>query len=347
MASDQILVKTLKGEKTQRPAFWFMRQAGRYLPEYRAIREKQKDFLKFCYTPEAAVEVTLQPIERFGMDAAIIFSDILVVPHALGANVWFEQGHGPRIDPVRSEAQLSALSTGRQTDFLAPVYEALRRTRESLAKDKALIGFCGSPWTLACYMLQGSSSKDFAAARDIAQSQPEFFKALMDLLVEAVSMHALEQVRAGADVIQLFDSWAGVLTETQFADYVIAPTQRIVSLIRKAYPELPIIGFPRQAGIKYLSFAQQTEVNAVSFDNTVPLEWVKHKLQAEVVVQGCLDNELLAGDKEGMLDAAREIIRVLGNKAFVFNLGHGILPHTPPEHVGALCELIKNSRIEA
>lgn len=344
MISEQILVQNLKGKKSRRPAFWFMRQAGRYLPEYRAIRQNHKNFLQFCYTPEAAVEVTLQPIQRFDMDAAIIFSDILVVPHALGADVWFEEGHGPRLVPTTTIEQLRKLDKQKILPFLAPVYEALRQTRAKLPKEKSLIGFCGSPWTLACYMIQGSSSKDFAQAKEIAKHNKPFFTALMDMLMDSVALHASEQINAGADVIQLFDSWAGILSDAEFTEYVTAPTKKIVAAIKKQHPQIPIIGFPRQAGSKYLPYAEQTGVDAISFDNSVPLEWVRGKLQPVCVVQGCLDNQLLADDKAAMLKAAQDIIETLGNKAFVFNLGHGILPHTPPEHVAALCELIKNAK---
>lgn len=342
-SNSKILVGTLKKEKQARVPFWFMRQAGRYLPEYRELRSKAKNFLDFCYTPDMAVEATLQPIRRFGMDAAIIFSDILVIPHALGVDVRFEENVGPVLAPVQDEEGFKKLSMQDMDRRLKPVYEALRQTRKKLDPDKTLIGFCGSPWTLACYMVQGKSDQNFSAVRNIGEHQNHFFNALIKLLSDSVAQHAIRQIDAGADVIQLFDSWSGVLNEKQFSDWVIKPTADIVKTIQKKYPSVPIIGFPRQSGSKYKNYIRETGINAVNIDSSTPLDWVKNELQPHCVVQGCLDPILLADNKSEMLKQAEEIVVSLRDKPFVFNLGHGILPHTPVEHVQALCDFLRHS----
>lgn len=341
ISEEKRLIRALRGKPVDRPPFWFMRQAGRYLPEYRELRAKFPKFLDFCYTPDAAAEATLQPIRRYGMDAAIIFSDILVIPHALGMDVGFNPGHGPSMTPLADVAMLDA--SGMKT-FLSPVYEALRKTKAALPEETALIGFCGAPWTLACYMAQGQSSNDFAAVKEKAKRDPAFFADLFSVLEDAVAKHAIAQVEAGAEVIQLFDSWAGVLNEAEFETLVAAPTRRIVAAIKKAQPQVPIIGFPRQSGSKILGYAKHTGVDAVSFDDSVPLAWVREQLQPVVAVQGNLGNALLAGERSALLAEAAQIVRELGDKAFVFNLGHGILPTTPPENVQALCEFLKHGQ---
>lgn len=321
--------------------FWFMRQAGRYLPEYRELRSKAKNFLDFCYTPEMASEATLQPIRRFGMDGAIIFSDILVIPHKLGMEVRFEEGKGPLLTPLADEVDLKKLQLEGMTEKLAPVYEALRMTRQALPKETTLIGFAGAPWTLACYMIEGKGSRDFQKVRALSESNKKFFSALIDLLTEAVSEHAIKQIEAGAEAFQLFDSWSGVLSEPQFNEWVIAPAKKIVSNIRAKYPNIPIIGFPRLAGTKYYTYANYTGVDAVSIDGSVTLTMAREVLSPMCVIQGNLDNVVLAENKAAMLAQAKEILSTFKGKPFVFNLGHGFLPHTPIEHVEALCEVIR------
>lgn len=338
-SNEKLLIAALKGTKGNKIPFWFMRQAGRYLPEYRELRSKAKNFLDFCYTPELACEVTLQPIRRFDMSAAIIFSDILVIPHALGMRVWFEEGNGPRLAPVNEES-FSELAVGGMKGKLSPVYEALRLTKKSLPKETALIGFCGAPWTLACYMLNGRGG-DFSAVKAKAGERKEFFLKLLSLLSKAVTEHAIHQIEAGAEVIQLFDSWAGILNDGEFSEYVIAPTKNIVAAIKVKHPNIPIIGFPREAKNNYSAYAKETKVDAVSVDQSVPLEKVK-ELQKICVVQGNLDPVLLAGDKETMLAQAENIVSALADKAFVFNLGHGILPQTPVENVRLLSDFLRN-----
>jgi uroporphyrinogen decarboxylase len=325
-----------------RPPFWLMRQAGRYLPEYKELRKKAKNFLDFCYTPDKACEVTLQPIRRFNMDAAIIFSDILVIPHALGADVRFEEGKGPILKPVQNSKDLELLSRQNFASHLSPVYEALRLTRKALPAETTLIGFAGAPWTLACYMIEGKGSRDFQLPRTMIYKDPAFFIKLVDMLTDAVSSHAIAQIEAGAEVIQIFDSWAGVLSEKQFSDWSIVPTKKIVSAIKKAYPSIPVIGFPRMSGSKITDYVKQTGVDAVSIDGSVTLSWAKEHLQPHTVVQGNLDQLLLAYDKNAMLEEAKRILSIFGDKRFIFNLGHGVIPETPPDNVLALSELIRS-----
>lgn len=340
-SESKILIKTLKGTKQEKIPFWFMRQAGRYLPEYREVRAKHKNFLEFCYTPKAACEVTLQPIRRFGMDAAIIFSDILVVPHRLGMNVWFEEGHGPRMDALQDGAMLAKLSLDGFTKRLEPVYEALELTRAALPKETALIGFAGSPWTLACYMIEGKSSKEFEKVKAKAKEEKEFFAKLISLLEQAVLSHIDAQVKAGAEVIQLFDSWAGILPEDDYRQWVVEPTARIAKKFKALHPHVPLIGFARQSGAKFLAYGSECGLDAISVDRSVPLEWIRSKLQPRLVVQGCLNQELLASNKQAMLDDAKAVVDALGDKPFVFNLSHGILPATPVENMQALCDYLR------
>jgi uroporphyrinogen decarboxylase len=337
------LLATLTGKVAPFPPFWFMRQAGRYLPEYRALRKEAKSFLDFCYTPAMATEATLQPIRRFGMDGAIIFSDILVVPHALGADVRFEEGKGPLLVPIQNEKQLAGLSRDKFAETLAPVYAALKLTRASLLQETTLIGFAGAPWTLACYMVEGKSSKDFAQVRAIATADKAFFSRLIAMLCEAVADHALRQIDAGAEVIQLFDSWAGVLNAEEFFTWSVAPAKQIVAAIKAKHPQVPVIGFPRQAGHKIAQYVKETAIDGISIDHSVTLEWAKKELQGKCILQGNLDPVLLAEDQGGMLEAAKKIIDTLGDKPFVFNLGHGILPNTPPENLQALCDFLRNA----
>ena len=337
----KILLNAFRKEKLSRAPFWFMRQAGRYLPEYRAIRSETKDFLDMCYTPAKASEVTLQPIRRFGMDAAIIFSDILVIPDALGVDVRFEEKKGPVLVPVQTEKELDVLQWN--AGKLLPVYEALRLTKAALPSETTLIGFAGSPWTLACYTVQGQSTKDFQTVRSIAIKNRPFFVRLMKLLTQAIIDHTLEQIKAGAEVIQLFDSWSGVLSEQEFHEWVIEPTKIIVARLKQAHPDVPVIGFPRQAGTKYRDYVLQTKVDGVSIDASVSLDWARENLQDLCVVQGNLDPVLLAEDKVGLMKQAEIIIEKLsGTNNFIFNLGHGILPHTPIEHMQILCDFLRN-----
>ncbi|MDE3060001.1 MAG: uroporphyrinogen decarboxylase [Pseudomonadota bacterium] len=340
-SNNALLIRSLQGKKQERIPFWFMRQAGRYLPEYRELRSRAKNFLDFCYTPAMAAEATLQPIRRFGMSGAIIFSDILVVPDALGANVNFQEGKGPVLTPVKTHEELDRLSFDRFGERLSPVYEALRLTRASLPQETALIGFVGAPWTIACYMVQGISDKNFHGVREKASADAKFFSSLIALLTEAVTRHAVAQIQSGAQVIQIFDSWAGVLNEEEFRRWCIEPAKRIVAGIRNVHPAVPVIGFPRMAGKLYGEYAKATGVNAVSVDQSLPPQEAREQLAELCVIQGNLDPELLCGDKNRMLAQAEKIIVTFGDKSFVFNLGHGILPQTSIENVEALSRFLK------
>ena len=341
-SNDKRMLKALAGEPLDRPPFWFMRQAGRYLPEYRATRAEAGDFLSLCYNPELAVEVTLQPIRRYHMDAAILFSDILVIPDAMGQALAYKEGEGPQLEPVRSSADLDRLKTGRITEHLSPVFETLKGLRKALPPEVTLIGFAGAPWTVATYMVEGQGSRDFANAKNWAFSDEAGFARLINMLVDATTEYLLAQIEAGAEVIQIFDTWAGALSETEFKKWCIAPVKQIVANLRAKYPDIPVIGFPRGAGAGYASFAAQTGVNAVSLDTSVPLEWARDNVQTSCAVQGNLDPLLVVAGGEAMRVEAKRILDTLGNGPFIFNLGHGFVPQTPPEHVEELSELIRN-----
>lgn len=332
------VLKTLAGQTGHGIPFWFMRQAGRYLPEYRALREKAGSFLAMCYNPALAEEITLQPIKRFHPDAAILFSDILVIPHALGVDLRFETGEGPILKPVEN---LSALSLKGVETHLQPVYETVSRLSSSLPKDVTLIGFAGSPWTVASYMVEGKGSKTFDIIRQKSYSDPVFFQQLIDILVEATSQYLCLQIKAGAEVIQLFDSWSGVVSAKQFDQWVIAPTKKIVEKLKSQHPHIPIIGFPRGAGMHYTRYAEQTGVNALGTDYMLSVDYIK-QLQSIIPVQGNLDPLLLASNKQQMVDEAQSILDALGHKPFIFNLGHGMVPHTPIENVEALVKTIRD-----
>ncbi len=335
-------LETLAGRRFATPPVWLMRQAGRYLPEYRAVRATTKSFLEFCYTPDKAVEVTLQPIRRFGFDAAIIFSDILVVPDALGQKVWFEEGEGPKLEALTDPAQFGKLSRARLGDFLAPVYEAIKQTRAALPKETALLGFAGAPFTLACYMIEGSGSKDFAKVKKWAYAHPESFGLLIDLLVDSVIDHLSNQVEAGADGVQLFDSWAGVLPEEQLFRWSLDPLVRIAKGLRERHPSIPIIAFPRAVGPAALMYRRPDSFTALSIDTGIGAHWAAKELQPHICVQGNLDPIMLVAGGAALEREATRILDKLGHGSFVFNLGHGVVPQTPPEHVAQLVEIVRN-----
>ena len=337
------LLETVLGKRQPRPPIWIMRQAGRYLPEYRAVREKAGSFLELCYNPELASEVTLQPLRRFELDAAILFSDILVVPDALGQPVRFETGEGPVLEPITPEG-LGKLQPERLVGHLAPVFETLRRVKAALAPDKTLIGFCGSPWTVATYMIAGHGSPDQAAARMFALTQPQAMARLLDILVEASISYLVAQFKAGADVVQLFESWALNLDEASFRDLVIEPNRRIVAGVRAQIAEAPIIGFPRGAAAMLAEYAKATEVNALGLDYATPLGFASSTLPSTLPLQGNLDPLRLAAGGAQMEARAEAIIEAFGNRPHIFNLGHGIIPETPVAHVARLVEIVKRGR---
>ena len=334
------LLKTVLGERQERPPIWIMRQAGRYLPEYRTIREKVGSFLELCYSPELATEVTLQPLRRFDLDAAILFSDILVIPDALGQTVSFETGEGPRLEPLGPEG-LGKLRPDGFLDHLAPVLETVERVKAGLAPEKTLIGFCGSPWTVATYMIGGRGSPDQAAARLFALRHPEAFGQLMDILVDASVRYLVAQFRAGADVVQLFESWALNLDEVAFAAQVIEPNRRIVEGVLKQVPNAPIIGFPRGAAGMIARYAEATQVNVVGLDYATPVAFAGSALPPTLGVQGNLDPLRLVAGGAQMERRAEEIIAAFADRPHIFNLGHGIVPETPIEHVELLVATVK------
>ena len=345
--SSKAMLRALAGEAVSPPPIWLMRQAGRYLPEYRAIRSQVSGFLELCYTPELATEVTLQPIRRYGFDAAILFSDILVVPHALGQEVRFVEGEGPRLDPVRDAAGVDRLSleaVRSDTSPLEPVYEAVARIREALPEETTLIGFAGAPWTVATYMVEGGTSRDFHTIKRWALGDPDGFQALIDKVVEGTIDHLSRQAEAGAEVVQLFDSHSGVLPDVAFERWVVEPTKRIVAALRQTRPDLPIIGFPRGAGLRCAAYADATGVTAIGLDSAASLAWAKTAVQSRVPVQGNLDPVYLLAGGDAMRAATDHILDSLSDGPFVFNLGHGVIKETPPEHVADLVAHIRKGR---
>ena len=321
-----------------------MRQAGRYLPEYRALRGEAGSFLDLCYSPERAAEVTLQPIRRFGFDAAILFADILLIADALGQDVAFREGEGPVLGAIRDRSGLAGLNPGSIDTTLAPVYETVSRLHDALPKEVTLIGFAGSPWTVASYMVEGGTSRDFGHLKAWAYGDPDGFGQLINILVEATVHYLVEQVRAGAEALQLFDTWAGVLPGSLFERWSIEPTRRIVEAVRASCPGVPIVGFPRGAGVAIAAYAERTGVDGVSLDTSVPLDWAASHLQPKVTVQGNLDPQMVVVGGAAMETAIDEIMDRLAGGPFVFNLGHGLTPPTPPDHVAALVRAVRRPR---
>ncbi|MEO8453232.1 MAG: uroporphyrinogen decarboxylase [Gemmatimonadota bacterium] len=329
------LLTVLDGKVATPPPIWLMRQAGRYLPEYRAIRSKVPSFLDMCLNPELATEVTLQPIRRFGFDGAILFSDILMTPFALGRSVRFVEGEGPRLDPIDA-AGISGLAIKQVEMALAPLFETISRVREALDPDKALIGFCGAPWTVATYMVAGRGTPDQAPARTLAAREPEMFRRLIEHLIEASVISLTGQLRAGADVVQIFDSWAGILNDRDFDRWSIAPAAEIIRRVREAIPAARVIGFPKGAGLRLGRYAHETGVDAIGIDWTVPVSYARETLQPFAAVQGNLDPIVLLAGGEPLDRAIDALLDGLSGGRFIFNLGHGILPETPIAHVERL-----------
>ena len=334
------MIRALNGEILDRPPFWLMRQAGRYLPEYREVRKQSKSFLSLCYSPDLAVEVSLQPLRRYHMDAAIVFCDILVIPDALSQQVQFLEGEGPVLDPLRSLEDVQRLSRDRIHDHLAPVYETVSRLSQEIPEQTALIGFAGAPWTVAVYMVEGRGGTDCSRVLQWANDAPDEFQVLMDLLVESTADYLIRQIESGAEIIQLFDSWAGVLNEDQFRRWSIEPMQKIVARLKQSFPEVPIIGFPRNVGTLAEAYVRETGVDGVSLDQITPLDWIAETLQPLCTVQGNLDNELLVTGGEELDRDVVKILKALSTGPFIFNLGHGVMQQTPPEHVGRVADLI-------
>lgn len=329
------------GARPKHPPIWMMRQAGRYLPEYRALRSKAPSFLDFCYNPELAIEATLQPIRRFGFDAAIIFSDILVVPHALAQDVWFVEGEGPRLAALETREAVLQLASGLDLARLEPVYAALRGTKALLPAETALIGFCGAPWTLATYMIAGRGTLDQAPTRLFAYRDPEAFSILMDRLVEACIMHLGKQIEAGAEAVQIFDSWAGNLPEAEFTAWCEAPVARIVQAVKQQHPRVPVIAFPRGIAGGFKRFSETTGADAISLDTAARLTEARAALPAGVVTQGNLDPLVLIAGGARLDEAIDRILDDTRDTRHIFNLGHGILPPTPIAHVEQLVARVR------
>lgn len=332
------------GKAVAPPPIWLMRQAGRYLPEYRKVRAEAGSFLDLCYSSKLAAEVTLQPIRRFGFDAAILFSDILVVPDALGQSVRFAEGEGPRLDPIKTLEDVARLALSNTHDKFARVCETVELLSRELPRETALIGFCGAPWTVATYMAEGRGSSDQAAARSWAYRDPGSFAQLIDVLTEASIAYLSGQVKAGADALQIFDSWAGSLAEDEFKRWVIAPTAKIVRELRSRHPHIPIIGFPRGAAALLKKYIDGTGVDGVSCDTSCPLSVMQMVGKAGKVVQGNLDPLLLVTGGDALDNRIDTICQAMGDLPFVFNLGHGIVPETPPENVAQLVQRVRSMR---
>lgn len=337
--TDKPLLAVLKGEKPARPPLWLMRQAGRYLPEYRQLREDKGSFLDLVYDSDAAAEVTLQPLKRFDFDAAILFSDILIVPFAIGQNLSFIAGEGPRLTPTLASAELDSLQPFAAR--LDPIYETVAKVKSRLSPLVTLIGFAGAPWTVATYMIAGQGSRDQAESRRLAYSDPARMEAIVGRIEEVTLDYLCGQIEAGAEAVQLFDSWAGSLAPRQFEQWVIAPTARLVERLRQRHPDIPVIGFPKGAGGKLRAYADETGVDAVGLDETVDPLWADRELPEGLPVQGNLDPlSLLAGGND-MSAAVRRILDAFGGRPHIFNLGHGILQDTPIGNVEQLVELVK------
>ena len=341
MAANRTVVNVLKGETVFPPPLWMMRQAGRYLPEYRESRRRAGSFLDLCYNPDFAVEVTLQPIERFGFDASILFSDILVVPHALGRDLRFEEGRGPMMTPITA-AEIGALNGEMFHVNLEPVYETVRRLRVKLPQQTTLIGFCGAPWTVATYMIAGHGTPDQAPTRLFAYREPAAFARLLKVLADQSAAYLVRQIDAGADAVQIFDSWSGVLDEPCFEAFCVAPVAEIVRQVRLVHPDVPIIGFPKGAGALYDSYRRKTGVTALGLDWTMPLATARG-LQRQGAVQGNLDPLRLTAGGTALSDGVDAILKGLGDGPLVFNLGHGITPETPVAHVEAMVKMVRSA----
>lgn len=340
--TEKPLLTALSGKTQKRTPVWLMRQAGRYLPEYREIRNRALGFLELCYTPEMAAEVSLQPVRRFGMDGCILFSDILVIPDALGQKVRFEENAGPVLAPCITETGgLSLLKPGRVREHLAPVFETVRLCRKSLPEPVTMIGFAGAPWTVAIYMVGGKGSADQAAARKWAYRDPEGFSRLIEILVEATAEYLIAQIEAGVEAIQIFDTWAGSLPVAELHKWCIGPVKRLIARVREIHPQIPVIGFPKSAGLSYRDFVVETGVQGVSIDHGMPLEYARDVLQPLTAVQGNLDPLLVVTGGKPMLAAAEQILKTLGTGPFIFNLGHGIVPETPVENVAELVRFVQ------
>lgn len=336
------ILKALAGERQDPPPAWMMRQAGRYLPEYRATRAQAGDFLSLCYTPDLAAEVTLQPIRRYGFDAAILFADILLVPQALGLDLWFVTGEGPRLSTVQSAQDMAALKPAETVhETLGPVYQTVAILARELPATTTLIGFAGAPWTVATYMVAGRGTPDQGPAHALMAADRALFSRLIERITEATVSYLAHQIEAGAEVVKLFDSWAGSLSGKDFDDFAVAPVRRIIAELKARYPQVPVIAFPRQAGARYAGFAAATGADGVALDQSVDRAWAARAVQSEVCVQGNLDPALLVRGGEELVRETRAVVDAFRGGPHIFNLGHGITPDADPDNVSRMLEAVR------
>jgi uroporphyrinogen decarboxylase len=343
MAKEKLILRALAGETLDTPPIWMMRQAGRYLPEYRATRAEAGDFLSLCYNSDLAAEVTLQPIRRYGFDAAILFADILLIPQALGADLWFVTGEGPRLSTITDQAGFDALKPGDAIhDLLAPVYGTVRTLARELPKETTLIGFAGAPWTVATYMIAGRGTPDQGPAHALKAENRPLFRALMGRIEEATIEYLSAQIEAGAEVVKLFDSWAGSLKGEDFQEFALEPTKRIIAEMKARHPGIPMIVFPREAGEKYIGFSKATGADCVALDNSVDAAWAAEHVQVDGCVQGNLKSSHMVTGGQALVDETGEICRALSQGPHIFNLGHGITPDADPENVQLMIDTVRN-----
>ena len=344
MAEQKTILRALAGEVLPTPPIWMMRQAGRYLPEYRATRAEAGDFLSLCYNPDLAAEVTLQPIRRYGFDAAILFADILLVPQALGADLWFVTGEGPRLSTITRQPEFDALKPAADIhDTLAPVYETVRILSRELPSETTLIGFAGAPWTVATYMIAGRGTPDQGPAHALKAENRPLFEALLDRITEATIEYLAMQIDAGAEVVKLFDSWAGSLSGTDFDAYATAPARRIISELKARHPGIPVIAFPREAGEKYVGFHAATGADCVALDDSVTPEWAAANVQKDGCVQGNLKSSHMVTGGQALVDETRRIVQAFSHGPHIFNLGHGITPDADPENVQLMIDTVRGA----
>ena len=342
MAEQKTILRALVGETQSTPPIWMMRQAGRYLPEYRATRAKAGDFLSLCYNPELATEVTLQPIRRYGFDAAILFADILLIPQALGADLWFVTGEGPHLSTITSQADFDKLGPAADIhEVLNPIYETVKILSGALPAETTLIGFAGAPWTVATYMIAGRGTPDQGPAHALQRENNPLFEALLARITQATILYLSAQIEAGAEVVKIFDSWAGSLKGDAFEKYSLQPAREITAALKIQYPDIPIIGFPREAGEKYIGFAKATGVDCVALDNSVSPEWAAQNLQVDGCVQGNLASHHMVTGGRALVDETRAIVKAFSNGPHIFNLGHGITPDADPDNVQLMIDTVR------
>ncbi|MEE4188290.1 MAG: uroporphyrinogen decarboxylase [Roseobacter sp.] len=342
MSQTKTILRALAGETLPTPPIWMMRQAGRYLPEYRATRAQAGDFLSLCYNPELAAEVTLQPIRRYGFDAAILFADILLLPQALGADLWFVTGEGPRLSTITEQADFDKLKPVEEIDaVLNPIYETVRILRRELPEETTLIGFAGAPWTVATYMIAGRGTPDQGPAHALKAENRALFEALLDRITAGTIEYLSKQIDAGAEVVKIFDSWAGSLKGDDFQKYALEPARKITAEIKKRHPEIPVIGFPREAGGGYVGFAKATGVDCVALDNSVSADWAAANVQVDGCVQGNLASSHMVTGGQALVDETKAIVKAFGKGPHIFNLGHGITPDADPDNVQRMIDAVR------